>query len=134
MDMDTSIEPKTRIEQGEINAGALKACDIFRGFVDPSEYKNYILVFLFFKYVSDVWKDRVEQYHLEYKDDEERIRRRLSRERFVVPESSDFDAVYRRRHELNIGEIIDAALASIEESNKAKLEGVFRNISFNSEG
>ncbi len=121
------------INQAEINAVALKACDIFRGVVDPSEYKNYILVFLFFKYVSDVWKDRVEQYHLEYKDDEERIRRRLSRERFIAPEGSEFEAVYRRRHESNIGEIIDAALASIEEANKAKLEGVFRNISFNSE-
>jgi type I restriction enzyme M protein len=119
--------------QAEINAVALKACDIFRGAVDPSEYKNYILVFLFFKYVSDVWKDRVEQYHLEYKDDEERIRRRLSRERFIIPEGGDFETVYRMRHNLNIGEIIDAALASIEMANRAKLEGVFRNISFNSE-
>src|SRR5262245_26066103 len=122
------------INRTEINAVALKSCDIFRGLVDPSEYKDYILVFLFFKYVSDVWKDRVEQYHLEYKDDEERIRRRLSRERFIAPEGGDFEAVYRRRHEPNIGAIIDAALASTEEANKAKLEGVFRNISFNSEG
>jgi type I restriction enzyme M protein len=121
------------INRAEINAVALKSCDIFRGLVDPSEYKDYILVFLFFKYVSDVWKDRVEQYHLEYKDDEERIRRRLSRERFIVPEGGDFEAVYRRRHEPNIGAIIDAALAALEEANKAKLEGVFRNISFNSE-
>ncbi|HEV2664743.1 MAG TPA: type I restriction-modification system subunit M [Blastocatellia bacterium] len=122
------------LNQAEITAVALKACDVFRGVVDPSEYKNYVLVFLFFKYVSDVWKDRVEQCHLEYKDDKERIRRRLSRERFIVPEGSDFETVYRRRHEPNIGAIIDAALASIEEANKAKLEGVFRNISFNSEG
>jgi type I restriction enzyme M protein len=57
----------------------------------------------------------------------------LSRERFIIPEGSDFETVYRKRHEPNIGEIIDAALASIEEVNKAKLEGVFRNISFNSE-
>src|SRR5882672_8382774 len=121
------------INHAEINAVALKACDVFRGVVDPSEYKNYILVFLFFKYVSDVWRDRVEQYHLEYKDDEERIRRRLSRERFIMPEGADFETVYRRRHETNIGEIIDASLASIEETNKAKLDGVFRNISFNSE-
>lgn len=121
------------ISQAEINAVVWKACDTFRGVVDSSEYKNYLLVFLFFKYVSDVWKDRVEQYHLEYKGDEERIRRRLSRERFIVPEGSDFDTIYMRRHSPNIGEIIDAALTSIEEANKAKLEGVFRNISFNSE-
>jgi type I restriction enzyme M protein len=127
------VDGREEINQAEINAVALKACDIFRGVVDPSEYKNYILVFLFFKYVSDVWKDRVEQYHLEYKDDEERIRRRLSRERFIIPEGDDFETVYRRRHDPHIGEIIDAALASIEEANKAKLDGVFRNISFNSE-
>jgi type I restriction enzyme M protein len=126
-------EGREEINQAEINAIILKACDIFRGVVDAPEYKNYILVFLFFKYVSDVWKDRVEQYHLEYKDDEERIRRRLSRERFIIPEGCDFETIYRRRHEPNIGEIIDAALASIEEANKAKLDGVFRNISFNSE-
>jgi type I restriction enzyme M protein len=129
----SNLEGREEINAAEINAVTLKACDIFRGVVDPSEYKNYILAFLFFKYVSDVWKDRVEQYHLEYKDDEERIRRRLSRERFIVPEGGDFETVYRRRHETNIGEIIDAALASIEEANKAKLDGVFRNISFNSE-
>ena len=84
------------INRAEINAVALKSCDIFRGLVDPSEYKDYILVFLFFKYVSDVWKDRVEQYHLEYKDDEERIRRRLSRERFIVPEGGDCALSSRR--------------------------------------
>ncbi len=119
--------------QADIIAAVLKTCEIFRGLAAPSEYKDYILVFLFFKYVSDVWKDRVEQYNLEYKEDKERIRRRLGRERFIVPEGSDFETVYRRRHEPNLGEIIDAALASIEEANKFKLEGVFRNISFNSE-
>jgi len=131
MSQPLMIQPE--ITQAEINAVAWKACDTFRGVVDPSEYKNYILVLLFFKYISDVWKDRVEQYHLEYKGDEERIRRRLSRERFIMPDGSDFETVYRRRHEPNIGEIIDVALTSIEEANKTKLEGVFRNISFNSE-
>src|SRR5215510_12473543 len=122
-------EGREEINAAEINAVTLKACDIFRGVVDPAEYKDYILVFLFFKYVSDVWKDKVEQYHLEYKDDEGRIRRRLSRERFIVPEGGDFEAVYRRRHDPNIGAIIDAALASLEEANQAKLEGGCRNVS-----
>ncbi len=131
MNQPLMIQPE--VTQAEINAVAWKACDTFRGVIDPSEYKNYILVLLFFKYISDVWKDRVEQFHLEYKGDTERIRRRLSRERFIMPDGNDFESVYRRRHEPNIGEIIDAALTSIEEANKAKLEGVFRNISFNSE-
>ncbi len=56
--MDMTADHK--INQDEINGIAWKACDTFRGVVDPSEYKNYILVFLFVKYTSDVWKDKKE--------------------------------------------------------------------------
>ena len=41
------------VSQSEINGILWKACDTFRGAVDPSEYKNYILVMLFVKYISD---------------------------------------------------------------------------------
>ena len=50
------------ISPTEINSILWKACDTFRGTVDPSEYKNYILVMLFVKYISDVWQEKVEQY------------------------------------------------------------------------
>lgn len=125
---------QTLINQSEINSVAWKACDTFRGVVDPAEYKNYILVFLFLKYLSDVWKDKREQYEREFGGDQERVKRRLARERFVLPDGSDFDTIYSKRNEANIGEIINIALEEIEEANKAKLEGVFRNIDFNSEG
>lgn len=124
---------QTEINQDEINKVAWRACDTFRGVVDPSDYKNYILVFLFFRYLSDVWKDKLEQYRQEYNGDEERVKRRMSRERFVMPDGCDFDTIYSKRNEANIGEIINIALENIEEANKAKLEGVFRNIDFNSE-
>jgi len=101
--------------------------------VDPSEYKNYILVFLFLKYLSDLWKDKKEQYKKEHGDDAVRIKRKMERERFVLPENCDFDFIYSKRDASNIGEIINLALEGIEEANKAKLEGVFRNIDFNSE-
>ena len=42
-------------EQDEINAILWKACDTFRGTIDPSEYKNYIFVMLFVQNISDVW-------------------------------------------------------------------------------
>ena len=121
------------IRQEEINNVAWKACDTFRGVVDPAEYKNYILVFLFLKYLSDVWKDRTEQYLEQYNGDMERVKRRLARERFVLPEQCTFDYLYGKRDEDNIGELLNEALVEIEEKNKSKLEGVFRNIDFNSE-
>lgn len=125
------MEPK--VNQEKINAIAWKACDTFRGVVDPAEYKNYILVFLFLKYLSDVWKDKEEDYRIKYNNDEMRIKRALGRERFIVPENCSFDFIYKQRNEPNIGEIINKVLDAIEEANKAKLEGVFRNIDFNSE-
>jgi hypothetical protein len=41
--------------------------------------------------------------------------------------------LYDQRGEANIGEVINIALEQIEEANKQKLSGVFRNIDFNSE-
>ncbi len=122
-----------KIDQDAINGIAWKACDTFRGVVDPSEYKNYILVFLFVKYLSDVWKDKKERYIKQFKGDVERVKRRLDRERFVLPDNCTFDYIYSKRDEPNIGEIINTVLDEIEEANKTKLEGVFRNIDFNSE-
>ena len=121
------------IGQDEINKTLWKACDTFRGTVDPSEYKNYILVMLFVKYISDVRGEKEEEYRRLYGDDTERIDRRLKREKFIVPRGYDFNSLYNKRDEANLGEIINQALDRIEDANKEKLEGVFRNIDFNSE-
>ena len=121
------------IRQKDINDAAWRACDIFRGVMDPAGYKDYILVMLFLKYISDVWQDHYATYRKEYGDDDTRIRRRLERERFVLPEGTSFSDLYDQRNEANLGELINEALDSIETKNKTKLEGVFRNIDFNSE-
>ena len=125
-----------RINPDEINAALWRACDTFRGTGDPSEYKNYLpsmLSMLFIKYISDVWQDHHDTLKAQYGDDEERIRRELELDRFVMPVGALFSDLYRQRHADNIGEIIDQALLAIEDANKDKLAGVFRNISFNSE-
>ena len=117
----------------EVRSTVWSACDTFRGVLDAGEYKDFILPFLFLKYISDVWKEHYADLEKRYGGDEERIRRRMERERFILPNGTAFDDLYRQRNADNIGELIDIALDTIEEANKAKLEGVFRNVSFNSE-
>ncbi|MBF8710007.1 MULTISPECIES: type I restriction-modification system subunit M [Pseudomonas] len=122
-----------QITQQQINQTAWAACDTFRGVVDAGQYKDYILVMLFLKYISDLWNDHLETYRQQFSGDESRIRRRLERERFVLPEGASFYDLYAKRNEANIGELINIALEQIEDTNRTKLEGVFRNIDFNSE-
>ncbi len=123
----------SKVDQSQINDVAWRACDTFRGVLDPSDYKNYVLVMLFLKYISDVWRDHRDAYLKEYRGDVLRVNRRLSRERFQLPEGCDFTSLYELRTKSDIGERIDMALGEIEEANKEKLEGVFREVSFNSE-
>lgn len=122
-----------KITQHQINQTAWSACDTFRGVVDAGQYKDYILVMLFLKYISDLWNDHLETYRQQFGEDEARIRRRLERERFVLPKGASFYDLYAQRSEVNIGELINIALERIEDANRTKLEGVFRNIDFNSE-
>lgn len=124
---------KEEIRQQDINNAAWKACDTFRGVMDATDYKDYILVMLFVKYISDTWKAHLEEYRERFGDDDTRIRRRMERERFVLPDGAHFYDLYQHRNEANIGELINVALEAIEEQNRAKLEGVFRNVDFNSE-
>lgn len=126
-----------KINQKEINQTVWKACDTFRGIIDPSQYKDYILTMLFLKYISDVNKEKKNEYLQKYNGDKARTERALKMERFQVPEHCSFDYLYDNRNEANIGELINIALADLEEANREKLSsedgsGIFRNIDFNS--
>lgn len=119
--------------QQEINDILWRACDTFRGTIEATEYKEYILVMLFVKYISDVWKDHYDVYRKKLGKDEKRIQRKMERERFVLPSESSFVFLWENREAPNLGELINIALEKIEMANKTKLTNVFRNIDFNSE-
>lgn len=126
-----------QITQKDINDAVWRACDTFRGSIDPSVYKDYVLTMLFVKYLSDVHDDIYEKHLLKYNGDKERADRAMKLERFVVPEHSHFNYLYEHRNEANIGELIDIGLADLVEENREKLYsedniGIFQNVSFNS--
>ena len=120
------------IQQDSINAAVWAACDTFRGTVDPSIYKDYVLTMLFLKYISDVWQDHYDRYKAEHGDHPELIEELLKNERFVLPRSANFYTLHEARHQPGNGERIDKALHAIEEANLTKLRDVFQDISFNS--
>lgn len=150
------MAPKTTNQStslDDVKRIAWAACDSFRGVINPEEYKDYVLTFMFLKYITDVWDEHYEEAKSRYGEDDERLRRRMERERFNLPKGPSFEALlgdhaeanknrlkgasfddlYDNRNADNLGELINIALDAIEEANKAKLEGVFRSIDFNSE-
>lgn len=125
------------ITQKDINDIVWKACDTFRGSIDPSIYKDYVLTMLFIKYLSDVHDDKYSTYLTKYNGDHDRAKRAMQHERFVIPEHSHFKYLLNHRNEANIGELINLALTDLEEANREKLysedgAGIFQNIDFNS--
>ena len=106
-------------DQKQINEIVWRACDTFRGAIDPSQYKDYILVMLFLKYLSDLHKETLQGYTTRYGGNADRIQRAMARERFVLPEESAFDHLYAQRKQSDIGERINKALAAIEDALSA---------------
>lgn len=122
-----------KLSQETINQKVWKACDTFRGTIDAGQYKDYILTMLFIKYITDVNKEKREEYIQKYNGDKARIERALKHERFKVPEHSTFDYLFENRNVDNLGELINIGLEDLEDANREKLEKVFRNIDYNSE-
>ena len=123
----------SKTSQETINGIVWKACDTFRGKMDSSQYKDYVLTMLFVKYLSDFYKEKLEELKAKYGNNQERIQKSLSREKFKLDEKCTFEYLLKQKEAENLGEEINKILEKIEEDNKEKLEGVFRNVDFNSE-
>ena len=61
------------VKKSELYSMLFEACNKLRGGVEPARYKDYVLLLLFFKYVSDRYKG---QPYGEYKVNEEKSRSR----------------------------------------------------------
>jgi type I restriction enzyme M protein len=123
----------TPINQNDINKAVWGACDTFRGTVDPSIYKDFVLTMLFLKYISDVHQDKYDELKKEYGDSPELINEMMDTQSFKIPVGATFWDLYELRSTAGNGSRIDQALHAIEEANGTKLKNVFQDISFNTD-
>lgn len=75
-----------------------ESCNILRGSMDASQYKNYVLTMLFLKYISDRVKSDPDLY-------------------FQLPKGCSFDDIVKLKNKPNIGEEIQKALRQIAKVN-----------------
>ena len=98
------------VKKSELYSMLWEACNKLRGGVEPARYKDYVLVLLFHKYVSDRYKG---QPFAMFK---------------VTPETS-FDALTQAKGKPDIGERVDKIIQRFLEDNH--LQGALPEVSFN---
>ena len=118
--------------QDEINNKLWAAADSSRGTVDGGVFKDYILAFLFYKYISDLHLKEKNKLIERYGNDKERIALKMRNARFSIPDGASFYDIYEQQNKDNIGEIINQALHAIENANQERLENLFL-VDFNSQ-
>lgn len=98
------------VKKSELYSLLWEACNKLRGGVEPARYKDYVLVLLFFKYVSDRYKG---QPFAEFK----------------ISDGASFDDLIKAKGKSDVGERVDKILQKFLEDNK--LQGALPDVSFN---
>lgn len=98
------------IKKSELYSAIYESCNKLRGGMDASQYKDYVLVVLFMKYISD--KAKVDKDSL-----------------IELPEGCTFDDLVKAKSSSNIGEKFNEVLEKVAEANP-DLRNVITNADF----
>lgn len=99
------------------------AADRLRGNMDASEYKHVVLGLIFLKYISDSFEEKHQELVEEGAGFEEERDEYLADNIFYVPEESRWDYIAKHSNQSEIGQVIDRAMAAIENEN-IRLKGI----------
>jgi len=101
------------LKKSELYSSLWKSCDELRGGMDASQYKDYVLVFLFVKYVSD-----------KYAGDPDAL--------IEVPEGGGFADMVAAKGDKEIGDKLNKIIARLADAND-NLKGAINVADFNDE-
>src|SRR5258708_24137713 len=85
------------VKKAELYRSLWESCDELSGGMDESQYKNYVLVLLFMKYVSDKRSDSV-----------------------VIPEGGSFYDMVKLKNQDGIGDKMNPIISAFAEANELK--------------
>ena len=98
------------VKKSELYSSLWALCDELRGGMEPAEYKDYVLLLLFVRYVSDKAKAQPDGH-------------------ILIPAGGGFDDLVKLKNKTNIGEGVNIAIAKLVSANM--IEGITENVDFN---
>ena len=99
-----------------------ESANILRGPVDAADFKTYIFPLLFFKRISDVYDEELQD-ALAESDGDQQYALFPENHRFQIPEDCHWDEV--RKKTSNVGQALQRAMREIEKVNPDTLYGIF---------
>jgi type I restriction enzyme M protein len=100
------------LKKSQLYSSIWQACDELRGGMDASQYKDYVLIMLFVRYVSDKYSGKADSL-------------------VIIPKNGSFKDFVALKGKPNIGEGINKVLDALAEANG--LSGVINSVDFDDE-